>query len=156
MAAPSFRWVTAENLHITLRFVGRVDRGLIETVTSSVADQNPPGFELALGGVGTFKRGRLSRVVWLGLTDGAVQATELAALVDSACREAGLPGEQRAFTPHLTLARARDRDGSPLPELPAAPQLGPWRANELVLYQSHLGRGGAVYEVLKATALNGG
>jgi 2'-5' RNA ligase len=148
--------VAAENLHITLRFVGSVDRPLIETVASSIADLNPPGFQLALGGVGTFKRGRLSRVVWLGLTEGAEEASGLAALVDAACRAAGLPGEQRAFTPHLTLARARDRDGSPLPELSPAPQLDPWRADELVLYQSHLGRGGAVYEVMKAAALKRG
>lgn len=112
------------------------------------------GFDLELGEVGTFKRGRLVRVVWLQVRTGAEQARELAALVEAECVRAGLASEARPFQPHLTLARARVRDGSALPQLPTSPtDLPPWRADELVLYSSHLGRAGAVYEPLRKLRL---
>ena len=112
------------------------------------------GFELGLGEVGTFKRGRLVRVVWLEVRTGADRARELAAQVEAECVFAGLEPERRAFQPHLTLARARPRDGAELPPLPEPPELPAWRAEELVLYSSHLGRAGAVYEALHTVRLS--
>lgn len=104
--------------------------------------------------MGTFKRGRLARVVWLGL-QGSIEATQvLAEQVEAECVRAGLPGETRAFHPHLTLARARPRDGALLPELPPPPELQTWRAAELILYRSKLGRGGSVYEPMRRLRLS--
>jgi 2'-5' RNA ligase len=81
-------------------------------------------------------------------------AQGLATRVEAACLAAGLEGEKRPFQPHLTLARARARIGAALPELPAAPKLRPWRADELVLYQSHLSPKGSVYEPLRTLRMN--
>jgi len=103
--------------------------------------------------VGSFKRGPLARVVWLGLREGAMEVGPLAELVDAESVRAGLEPEGRPYHAHLTLARARPRDGAALPQLPAAPSLDPWRAHELVLFQSHLGRGGSVYEPLRVISL---
>jgi RNA 2',3'-cyclic 3'-phosphodiesterase len=140
-AAPEFRWTPAANLHLTVRFAGRL------------GEQRLPAFELALGRLGTFKRGRLVRVVWLEVGLGADQARALAAQVEAECVRAGLEPEARPFQPHLTLARARPRDGAALPSLPVAPNLAPWQADELVLYSSHLARTGAVYEPLRKLSL---
>jgi RNA 2',3'-cyclic 3'-phosphodiesterase len=152
--APEFRWVAAANLHLTVRFLGNVDREVVDGIAGRLAEQELRGFDLELGAMGTFKRGRLVRVVWIGLSGGLDEARELAAVVEAECARAGLEPEARPFQPHLTLARARGREGSVLPALPAAPRLQPWRGTELVLYQSHLGRPGAVYEPLRTLPLN--
>jgi 2'-5' RNA ligase len=153
-AAPQFRWTPDSNLHLTLRFIGSIDRALVEGIADRIADRAPSGFDLELGDLGTFKRGRLARVVWLGLRSGLEPLASLAAEVDDECVKAGLPAEKRPFRAHLTLARARARDGTALPALPSTPKLEPWRADELVLYSSHLGRTGAVYEPLRLVKLD--
>lgn len=152
--APRFRWVAPPNLHLTVRFIGSVESGLVDGIARNLETAGLRGFEMELGDLGTFKRGRLVRVVWMGLRSGAEQASGLAALVEAECGRAGLAPEARPFQPHLTLARARDRDGAALPVLPKAPVLEPWRAQELVLYQSRLGRAGAVYEPLRVLRLD--
>ena len=153
-AAPEFRWTPAANLHLTVRFVGGVDRSLVEGIANTLAEAPPPGFQVALGEGGTFRRGRLVRVVWIGLRSGADEARLLAAVVEAECVRAGLEPDARPFQPHLTLSRAPDRDGSTLPALPDPPQLKAWIADELVLYSSHLGRSGAVYEPLRRVRLS--
>lgn len=151
--APDYRWVAAANLHLTVRFMGNVERDLAYGIAESLAAGSLQGFELELGEMGTFKRGRLVRVVWIGLRHGFEAARELAAVVEGECVRAGLESEARPFQAHLTLARARERDGSALAALPAPPGLEPWRATELVLFESHLGRQGAVYERVRSLPL---
>jgi 2'-5' RNA ligase len=73
--------------------------------------------------------------------------------VEAECRAGGLDPESRAFKPHLTLARARAHDGASLPVLPDLPRLEPWRAEELILYSSHLQRAGAVHEPVRTLPL---
>ena len=153
VVAPTFRWTPAENLHLTIRFIGGVRRTLVEGVADALSDDPPPAFNLELGDAGTFGRGRVIRVVWLGLRAGGEDAARVAARVEEECVRAGLPPEDRAFTAHLTLARARPRGGARLPELPAAPHPQPWRVDELILYSSRLTRSGAVYEALRSVAL---
>lgn len=153
IAAPEFRWSVTENLHLTVRFVGTVDRSVVEGIADRLAGSAGPAIDLALGEAGTFKRSRLARVVWLGLRFGADGLSALAARVEAECRAAGLAPEARAFQPHLTLARARSRDGARQPDLPAIPDLAPWRAEELVLYWSHLKKNGAVHEPIRRITL---
>ena len=152
--ASELRWTPAGNLHLTIRFIGSVVRDVVDQIADGLDDLPLRGFELGLGEVGTFKRGRLVNVVWLQVRAGAAPARELAAQVEAECTRVGLEPELRAFQPHLTLARARPRNGVELPPLPAPPELPPWRAEELVLYSSHLGRAGAVYEPLRTIRLS--
>lgn len=152
-SAPQFRWTPAANLHLTIRFIGSVEQPVVDGVADALDELPLRAFELALTELGTFKRGRLVRVVWLGVGEGAVQARELAARVEAECVRTGLESDARSFQPHLTLARARPREGAALPALPKIPELAPWRAEELVLYSSHLGRAGAVYVPLRKLSL---
>jgi 2'-5' RNA ligase len=151
--APDFRWTSTANLHVTIRFVGNVNRAVIEAIADALAGRSATAFELELGAIGTFGRGRAARVVWLGLRKGSAAAAALAVQVDEECVRAGLSGQDRPFQGHVTLARARGRDGARLPELPALPRLDPWRADELILYSSRLTRTGAIYEALRTVLL---
>lgn len=155
VVAPDFRWSVTENLHLTVRFVGTVERGLVEGIADRLVGSAGPAMSLALGEAGTFKRSRLARVVWLGLRSGGEELKGLAARVETECRGAGLAPEARAFQPHLTLARARSRDGARAPDLPAVPSLEPWRAEELVLFWSHLKKNGAEHEPIRRIRLTG-
>jgi 2'-5' RNA ligase len=152
--APEFRWTPAGNLHLTIRFIGNIEPSVAEGIADRLAEQPFAGFMLELGDVGTFNRGRLVRVAWLQLRLGSEPARELAALVEAQCVRAGLVPEARSFQPHLTLARSRSREGNELPALPPVPDLPRWRAEELVLYRSHLGRAGAVYEPIRSLRLS--
>jgi RNA 2',3'-cyclic 3'-phosphodiesterase len=151
--APEFRWTPAPNLHLTMRFIGSVEHDVVDDIGRRLGELDLRGFDIELGDIGVFKRGRRVRVVWIGLRVGGEEAVALAAHVEAECRRAGLPPEARPFQPHLTLARARDREGAVLPPLPPLPALEPWRASELVLYSSHLGRPAAVYEPLQRVRL---
>jgi 2'-5' RNA ligase len=153
-AAPQFRWTPAGNLHLTIRFLGQVDQALAEAIVDRLEDRGLKGLDLQLRELGTFRRGRLARVVWLGLGSGADDAAALAADVEEECVRAGLEPEARRFNAHLTLARARARDGAALPPLSPPPELAKWRAAELILYRSHLGRAGSVYEPLRRVRLS--
>jgi 2'-5' RNA ligase len=152
--APDFRWTPAANLHLTVRFIGSIESTLAEGMADRLAERQLAAFDLELGEVGTFKRGRLVRVVWLQVRAGADAARELAAQVEAECIRDSLAPETRPFQPHLTLARARLRDGAVLPALPDPPVLQPWRAGELVLYRSRQGRAGSVYEPLRRVKLS--
>jgi 2'-5' RNA ligase len=147
--AAEFRWTPEANLHLTIRFLGHVDRTLAEGIADRLEAAGLHSFELQLGDVGSFKRGPLARVVWLGLGSGLAEVAGLAARVEAECARAGLEPEARPYHAHLTLARARAREGAPLPDLPLPPALDAWRADELILYRSRLGRGGSVYEPMR-------
>ena len=126
-------------------------------VAAAIAERvdaaRPHAVDLELGEVGSFRRGRLARLVWLGLRRGEPELGEIAAVAEAESVRAGLEPERRKFSAHLTLARARERDGVLLPELPPAPALDAWTASGLVLYQSRPGRGGSVYEALRTIRL---
>jgi 2'-5' RNA ligase len=153
-SAPGFRWTPGSNLHLTIRFIGQAELAVVEGIADRLTAASLPAFDVELGELGTFRRGRLVRVVWQGLASGSEAVTALARQVDAECAAAGFASEKRLFQAHLTLARARAREGAPLPALPPPPRPGLWRAKELVLYQSRLGRAGAVYEPLRVLELD--
>lgn len=140
--APGFRWVQAESLHLTLRFLGAVDEERLAAVRGRLAEVRASPFEARLDGTGTFGGRRRASVVWLALVEGVAATAELSAACERACQEAGLEPEPRTFRPHVTLARARSRSGEPLGELPPAPELPAWTVDGFVLYESRL-RGGS-------------
>src|SRR5260370_25155720 len=121
-AAPQFRWTPAANLHLTVRFIGNIDRALVEAIADRLGARSSRAFDLELADLGTFGHGRHVRVVWRGLRDGAEAVAALAAQVEAECAAAGLVAEKRPFQPHLTLARARPREGAVLPPLPRPPR----------------------------------
>lgn len=157
--APRARWVGGDAVHLTLVFLGATDRAAVGGVTTAVAraaGRQAP-FDLVVTGAGTFGRPSSPRVLWLGV-GGDIAA--LAAAQDGVARALvplGVPIEDRAFQPHVTLARARDprgdRDLARARDLLAGAEAGGQRVTRLALVESRLGAGGPRHAVLAAVPL---
>lgn len=157
---PQARWQDDDQLHLTLRFIGAVDRPLAEDIAAALAQVHAPAPIVRIAGVGAFDhRGRVD-TLWADVQPQDALA-HLHRKVDQACVRAGLAPEGRAYRPHITLARMPRSAG-------AAPEVAAWRAAyaglsstpfalpHLVLYQSHLGQGGASYEPVMRWPLDSG
>ncbi|MEG3083499.1 RNA 2',3'-cyclic phosphodiesterase [Sphingomonas sp. PB2P12] len=147
---PTARWQDDEQLHITLRFIGAVERPVAEDIAVALSHVTAPVPTIAMAGVGRFeKRGRTD-TLWVGVAPHDALAA-LHRKVDQACIRAGLEPERRAYHPHITvawLARSSGVDFAIEEWLAAHAGLdsAPFPLHHLVLYQSHLGRDGAIYE----------
>jgi 2'-5' RNA ligase len=145
--SPELRWVGDEQLHLTLRFIGEVDRPMASDIADSLSRIGFPAFDLRISGIGSFDQ-RGGGAIWAGV-EPRKPVAELAAKIDRACVAAGLEPERRAFHPHITLARfgrhsaraARDfeRKHSDLSSPPFA-------VDRFILFESHLSRHGAHHE----------
>jgi 2'-5' RNA ligase len=140
------RWQSDEQLHLTLRFIGEVERPVAEDIAAALAQIRFPRFSLALDGVGRFEKHRHG-TLWAGVQP-RDQLNSLAAKVERACKSAGIEPERRAFHPHVTLARWKGRAPGVDRFLEQNGNLmsDPWPVDEFVLYESRLGREGAHYE----------
>jgi 2'-5' RNA ligase len=150
--APGLAWVKAENLHLTLRFLGALDPGALErareAVRAAAAGIRP--FTVTLGGLGGFPSPRAPRVIWAGVVAGGEALGALHAALEAALAARGIPAEGRAFHAHVTLARARDpRDARGFGDmLERGPGFGEARVRALHLMRSELDPRGARYSVL--------
>lgn len=158
-ADASVKWVKADGFHITLKFLGEVERGRLEETWEAVsrALTGAEGFLMRFRGIGAFPNSRRPRVVWAGVEEGAGELVELARRAEEACEGCGFERERRAFHAHLTLGRARSTEPDPrlaavIDELRES-ELGGFRVERVVLMKSELTRGGANYEVIKDHSL---
>ncbi|MEE9299200.1 MAG: RNA 2',3'-cyclic phosphodiesterase [Acidimicrobiia bacterium] len=148
------RAVAPSNWHITLRFIGDTDDVTGDRLTAALdgADLGE-SFLIRWGGLGAFPRPTRATVLWVGLEEGAEPLLRLAEAVEAAVTAAGVPSEDRPVHPHLTLARIRPgEDVSSLVGSVAALDVR-MQVERVSLFQSHLGRGGARYEVVESFAL---
>jgi len=99
--------VERENLHITLRFLGEIPPSLAEAVGELIREMSFKPFRVCFRGVGAFPNIHRPRVIWIGVSDGAEELKGLYAQVERVLLGLGLRGEDRPFTPHLTIARVR-------------------------------------------------
>lgn len=148
---PGARWTDVAGQHVTLRFIGWAERDQVAAV--SLACREAAGTvepcELSVSGLGAFPSLRKVRVLWAGIADPTGSTTRLAAELDTRITAAGFPGEERGFTPHLTLARMKmPVKIAGLPDIETS-DLSPFRLDEIVLYRSHLNPKGARYEALE-------
>lgn len=107
------RWVAPVNFHLTLKFLGDIDEGLIEPIGAALREQLRlfPRFTINAKGLGVFPGPKRPRVLWVGLTGDDLIL--LASRVDSALQPLGFAQESRTFTPHLTIGRWRQSDQAP-------------------------------------------
>jgi 2'-5' RNA ligase len=159
--APRARWVRAESLHVTLKFIGEKPDALVKEIEQTLASVRAEGFEFRLSGAGFFPTPRAARVFWIGIDAGELLPA-LARAVEDALLPLGIAKQERAFSPHLTLARAGGGSGSPgwrrgdkvnrqfarlqdFLEKRSPPDFGASSAREFFLYRSQLSPAGSRY-----------
>jgi 2'-5' RNA ligase len=160
------RWVDAENLHITLRFLGEVDDGVALEVDERLGAMRAASFDLEISSVGHFGSARNTRLLWAGIAPN-ISLDGLARAVDQALRViAGLAVRDNRFHPHVTLARMRNvagrgwsgarggmQDDTSSAEVAAflgaeaALRLAPFPVETFCLFSSRLDPGGARYRI---------
>jgi 2'-5' RNA ligase len=145
----ALRWQDAVQLHLTLRFVGEVERPVAEDLAAALGAVAAERFTLRIVGVGRFDH-RNRGTLWAGVEPRAPVAA-LAAKVERACIAVGLAAEQRAYHPHVTLARWGAGAGSApglFVERHAALHSPAFEVAAFTLFESHLGRDGAHHEAI--------
>lgn len=147
------RAVPAENMHLTLRFLGRTEEVGYDRLLAALSAIAHPPFHLQLTGLGTFPNPRRATVLWVGMDQGATDLIELAGEVEGAALTAGFAAEERPFHPHLTLSRIRPHQDVTAVLAQPLPVGLRFKVNDFALFESHLGRGGARYEVLERFVL---
>ena len=152
--SPETRWVRPENLHLTLKFVGEVCETKLAAIRSALATVRSDGpLTLRFRGLGFFPDEKRPRVFWAGI-EASPNLKTLAGEIEKAMEKLGFPREQRAFSPHLTLARFEP------PRLPerlrgavqesAQREFGSLRASQFHLIESKLRSSGAEYTTLES------
>lgn len=148
------RWVRKEGIHLTLKFLGDIDFDHVGQVQAAMerATKGSSPFTLKGEGVGVFPDLRRPRVVWAGMSGDVDVLNALQGDLESELKRLGFPKEKRRFKGHLTIGRVKGRlDRTKLAE--ALKALGDFQtqsftAESLVLFQSDLRSGGAVYTKL--------
>lgn len=147
------RWVDTDQIHLTLKFLGEVREqrlpSLEEALREAASGSSP--FELGLRGIGAFPSLRRPRVIWLGV-EATLPLRALKHDIEHAYAQLGIARESRAFHPHFTLGRARDRAQAgelrALERLAGAVEVrGGFEVEAVDLVRSRLGPGGARYSV---------
>ena len=146
VAPEGVRWTDPESLHLTLKFLGEVPEQrlprLLERARAKLAPLEP--FRVSLAGLGAFPNAREARVLWLGVAQGARELARAARQLDAAASGVGVERERRPYQAHLTLGRLR-APGRVALERAAPPQEIAFPVEEVILYESRLGSGGARY-----------
>ena len=159
---PGLRWTRPEGIHLTLKFLGETPAASVPAIQDALARavRGASQFQLALGAPGTFGNRRGPRVLWVDVGGDLEPLGRLQAAVERELTAAGIAPEERAFSPHLTLARV------PQPPRPAlaerisraleavVPPQDRFEATEVVLMRSELQPGGAVYSRVQAFPLS--
>lgn len=144
---PGARWQTAEQLHLTLHFLGDVDGGDARRLRAALEQLEAPSFTMQLRGAGVFPLRGPARSLWVGVTE----ADPIRLIHERSARiidELGLEREHRKFVPHVTVARLHHADQRKLAEWVTGHALyasQPFLVNEVRLYSSVLSHAGAKY-----------
>jgi RNA 2',3'-cyclic 3'-phosphodiesterase len=162
--APDARWQKPESLHVTLKFIGEQPEPAVDGIKQALSTIPAGPIDIQFRSYGFFPTAKYARVFWIGIEAGP-QLAALAAVIDEKMSSLGIPKEERAFSPHLTLARGAGRSGSPRRNKTDAPnrvfqrlqgklaaqptpEFGTMTAREFFLYQSQLSPKGSKYTKL--------
>lgn len=155
------KWVSPDNYHITLCFLGSTSVNQVEAITQAIQDtaNRYEPFNLSLAGFGYFGSADTPKVLWAGIEPNktlGLLATDMGALA----RAAGFSLDEKPFSPHLTLARPKGsgyaNTMSKLKKEFGEIPLGNYGITKIYLYQSILGKGGPIYKPISEIALKQG
>lgn len=142
------RWQRADQLHLTLRFIGEVDTKTANAVAEALATIRHPAFQVSGRGVGVFDRKGRPDSLWAGVPEREALKV-LHNKVDRALARIGITLDTRSYLPHITIARF-SREAGPLDAFMANAGracFAPFTVDSFALFESHLTEAGAVYRV---------
>ncbi|WP_176590388.1 RNA 2',3'-cyclic phosphodiesterase [Sphingobium sp. EM0848] len=144
------RWQSDDQLHLTLRFVGEVDRHQANDLADALGKVRFSPFEIALSGVGCFDRKGHVHTLWAGVQPRDPLA-QLHRKADRACIQAGLSPDDRSYFPHVTLARFGRAVGSMDAFMARHAGLASpsFTVEDFALFESHLSQAGSTYHMIE-------
>jgi 2'-5' RNA ligase len=144
------RWQDEEQLHLTLRFIGEVDRHMARDVDAALSSVHHPAFTICLNGLGLFDRRGEPVTLWAGISP-QEPVRALHRKVDQALVRVGVEPDRRAYIPHVTIARLPRGSGpvQSLLEQSGGTTSGPFEIDRFGLYESRLTPDGPVYEAVE-------
>lgn len=156
------KWVTKENLHLTLKFIGEISTEKISHVKALMAEalHTSTVFTIEVKGLGLYPNANKPRVIWLGIENN-LALVDIHKRLDHALAQAQIKPDTRAFSPHLTIARVRKnalpdqvrKIGETLSQFKIS-SLGISQIEHIRLYQSELNPQGPTYTPLMTIPLN--
>lgn len=149
------RWQDDEQLHLTLRFIGEVERPVANDLAAALASITWQPFDLALESVSHFERKGMPTAIWARVLP-TPELNGLRRKIERVCDLTGLGRETRRFTPHITIARLNRHTGPIAPWLTRhASFRTTWQVDGFTLFESHLLASGAHYAVAAHYPLQG-
>lgn len=141
------RWVPAENLHLTLRFLGNVPATEIEALSRTLEEVVASlfSFELCFGKPGAFPSRGAPRILWMGLEGDWETLRELHETIENAVTRLGFESAKERFSPHITLGRVRPNRRASLASVPALSETPAFAVHTASLMASNLTPQGAQY-----------
>jgi 2'-5' RNA ligase len=160
-AAGRLRWTRPANLHLTLRFLGDMERTRIASIDAAIrsAVTATLPFTVTLGGVGVFPGSGTPRALWLGISRGREELAAIVGALDAELASIGIAAATAPYRPHLTIARAGRGENAAARAAATALRAATsdWQAtfgvDRIRLYRSHLGDGPPRYETLASIPL---
>jgi 2'-5' RNA ligase len=147
-----FKLVNPEIMHLTLRFLGEIPVSTVEHVKQAMSTLHFSGFDVDFHGLGAFPSLKRINVVWVGIRQGQEQLDEVFRQLEPRLRQLGLPGDDKGFSPHLTIARVRTGlNRGPLADYISSMQegeFGKMKVNSIRLKKSTLTPKGPIYETI--------
>jgi len=146
-------WARETNLHLTIKFAGNVQQDRVSRFSACIARAASAfaPFSIRLEGTGVFPARGAARVLWIGVNDESGNLQPLQTAVEEECEKENFSREDRAFHPHLTLARVRNpEDGFTLAKLHKKLAFKPiaFLVNELQVIRSELSPQGSKYTIV--------
>jgi RNA 2',3'-cyclic 3'-phosphodiesterase len=146
-------WSRPENIHLTVKFFGNVDPGRVPVISATAARvvKEFSSIQIAVGKTGVFPRPSRPQVLWIGVEDQSGGLLKLQQRLEDAFAREGFPKEDRAFRPHLTIARIRrPQNADHLAEAHLGLEFSNVAVslNELVLIRSELSPKGSQYTAI--------
>ena len=144
---PGARPVPPEQIHLTLRFIGDIDGTLFQDVRECLAGVEARALTLSIRGVGHFPPRGMPRVVWAGVEPAAALQT-LRSSINQALAAVGIPVEERAYHPHITIARLKNSPIGRVADFLTSNSLlqsPPFTVNSFTLFTSSLTAKGAIH-----------
>jgi 2'-5' RNA ligase len=155
------KWLEADNIHLTLKFVGDIDPALMFTIRDELRDMGKTHspFSFDSQGTGCFPNETRPRIVYAGIGSGLDEINVLREEIENRLEEKGITKDSRTFIPHISVGRIKTRNKEVNLSEVIAPYVetdyGTSQIAEVLLFESRLDPSGPIYRIIERVPLIG-